>query len=289
MPLPKCREALVNPGFDLDAYCARIGYRGARDATLATLRELHALHPNAIPFENLNPLLGLPVRLDLASLQEKLVRQRRGGYCYEQNTLFRAALEALGFSVASLGARVVWNRPLDAITARTHMLLLVTLDEGHFIADVGFGGQTLTAPLRLELDTAQATPHEPFRLIAYRDSRLGDHEEYVLQTSIQGEWRALYRFDLTPQYPIDQELTSWYLSHHPESQFVTTLRVARTAPGRRYGLLDNELTAHELGAPSRSQVISTTDELREALQSVFGIALPDCPQLSSALARCIKP
>lgn len=284
----------MKDAFDLDAYCSRIGYRGERAATLAVLRELHALHPSAIAFENLNPLLGLPVRLDLATLREKLIRNGRGGYCYEHNTLLRAALDSLGFQVTSLGARVIWNRPMDAITARTHMLLLIDLPEGRFIADVGFGGQTLTAPLRFEIDTTQTTPHEPFRLIAYRNSN-GEREtrdirdEYVLQTCIRGQWRALYRFDLTPQYPVDQELTSWYLSHHPESQFTTTLRVARAGARRRYALLNNELTVHELDAPSRTRLLTSETELRETLQSTFGIALPDSPLLSPTLARFIKP
>jgi N-hydroxyarylamine O-acetyltransferase len=280
--------AHMSDAFDLDTYCARIGYRGDRAPTLSVLRELHALHPSAIAFENLNPLLALPVHLDLASLQAKLVRQRRGGYCFEQNTLFRAALESLGFKVTNLGARVLWNRPMDAVTARTHMLLLIELPEGPFIADVGFGGPTLTAPMRFAPDAVQTTPHEPFRLIAYRDAQI-PHDEYVLQTCIRGEWRALYRFDLTPQHPVDQELTSWYLSHHPDSQFTKTLRVARTGPRRRYALLNNELTVHQLDAPSRTRILTSEAELRETLQSTFDIALPDSPMLSPTLARFIKP
>ena len=118
----------VSSPFDLDAYLERIGYTGPRTATLDTLEALHALHPAAIPFENLNPLLGWPVALDVESLQAKLVAGGRGGWCYEHNTLFRHALEALGFSVTSLGARVLWNTPPGSpVGARHHMLLLVDL------------------------------------------------------------------------------------------------------------------------------------------------------------------
>src|SRR5437868_4696945 len=98
-------------GFDLDAYLERIGYSGPRGATLDVLTAVHALHPAAIPFENLNPLLGLPVALDAKSLQEKMVVGGRGGWCFEQNTLFRRALEALGFAVTGLtGASPVGSR-----------------------------------------------------------------------------------------------------------------------------------------------------------------------------------
>jgi len=113
---------------DLDAYFERIGYRGERTATLPTLQEIHRLHPAAIPFENLNPLLGLPVRLDLASIEAKLVRSRRGGYCFEHNLLLAEVLERLGFGVTRLAARVLWNQPEDARTARGHMLLAVAVD-----------------------------------------------------------------------------------------------------------------------------------------------------------------
>lgn len=267
--------------FDLDAYLERVNYHGSRTPTLGVLRDLHALHPAAIPFENLNPLLGLPVDLDIDSVQRKLVLSARGGYCFEHNALFRHALEALGFQVTSLGARVIWNRPADAITARTHMLLLVELEDGPYLADVGFGGQTLTGPLRLERETTQPTPHEPFRLS-------GD-DDYVLQTTIRGEWRALYRFDLQPQQPIDYELTSWYLSHHPESPFTTSLRIARTAPARRYALLNNALTIHELNGTSNTRVLTSAAELHSTLVDTFGIEPPPCPQLTQTLARLIKP
>jgi N-hydroxyarylamine O-acetyltransferase len=265
--------------FDLDAYLARIGHTGARTPTLETLRAIQALHPATIPFENLNPLLRMPVKLDIESLQQKLIHSGRGGYCYEHNAVFKHALEALGFKVTGLGARVLWNRPIEAITARTHMLLLLDLAGDRFIADVGFGGQTLTAPLRLEVDTIQETPHEPCRLIRYED-------DFVLQSQIRGEWRALYKFDLQPHYPPDYEITNWYLSNNPESHFVTGLRVARAVPGRRYGLLNNELSIHEASA-SQSRTLSSAQEMRDTLVEMFGIRLPDHPELTATLARLI--
>ncbi len=150
---------------DLDAYFRRIGYVGPVVPTLATLRALQLCHPLSVPFENLDAFAGVPVRLDLESLQRKLVAARRGGYCFEQNTLFAAVLERLGFAVTALAARVVWERPADEIRVRSHMLVLVALKDGDYLCDVGFGGLTPTAPLRLDANVEQSTPHETFRVL----------------------------------------------------------------------------------------------------------------------------
>src|SRR5690606_6183767 len=115
-----------------------------------TLAAIHVAHPAAMPFENLDPFLGRAVALDLATLEAKLIHGRRGGYCYEQNLLLMQVLRALGFRVGGLAARVLWNRPKDALTPRTHMLLRIDLDGRTWLADVGFGGLTQTAPLLLE-------------------------------------------------------------------------------------------------------------------------------------------
>ena len=85
--------------FDLASYFSRIGHEGPGEATLDTLRELHGLHPRAIVFENIDVLLKQPIRLDPEALFAKLVTGARGGYCYEHNTLFKSALEAMGFRV----------------------------------------------------------------------------------------------------------------------------------------------------------------------------------------------
>jgi N-hydroxyarylamine O-acetyltransferase len=157
----------VPSAFDLDAYLQRIDYSGPRDTTLDTLMAVHALHPAAIPFENINPLLGWPVALHVDSLQAKMVANGRGGWCFEQNILLRHALEAMGFSVTSLAARVLWNAgPGSPIGPRRHMLLLAHLASGDDVVDVGFGGNVLTAPLRLQPNITQTTPHEPHRLMS---------------------------------------------------------------------------------------------------------------------------
>lgn len=265
---------------DLDAYFARIGYTGKPAPTLATLCSLHARHPEAMPFENLTPLLGRPVPLDIDSLQRKLIRDHRGGYCFEHNLLFSRVLKAIGFRVTGLAARVLWNQPETAITARSHMLLLVEIQGQPYVADVGFGVQTLTTPLRLVPEVEQDTTHEPFRLV-----RAG--EGFMMQSKIGSTWRTLYRFDLQEQFEVDYEITNYYLSAHPASHFRTSLMAARPAAARRYALLNNKFAVHHLNAPTEQRILTTSAELREVLQSAFKLRLPEDHELEAALVRVI--
>ena len=265
--------------FDLDAYFRRIGYTGARAPTLETLRAVHFRHTEALPFENLDPFLRRPVRLDMESLQQKMVRGGRGGYCYEQNLLLMHALNALGFNAKGLAARVLWNAAVTNSTPpRTHMLLLLDVDGKAHIADAGFGVMTLTGPLRLEAATEQATPHEPYRL-----KRVG--EEYLLEARMRGEWKPLYRFSLQEQPLPDIEIYSWYVSNHPESRFVTGLMVARAAADCRYTLLNNEFAAHRLQGASERRVLTSAAELREVLTGPLRVKLPEGPEVDAALTR----
>ena len=147
----------------LAAYAARIGFSGPFAPTGSVLHELVARHTAAIAFESIDPFLGRPVPIDPDTVRAKLLGGRRGGYCHEHNLLFCDVLAEIGFPVIPLGGRVVWARP-DGNAPLTHRLTLVELPEGRFIADVGFGGQTPTAPLRLEPGLAQTTPHGRYRI-----------------------------------------------------------------------------------------------------------------------------
>jgi N-hydroxyarylamine O-acetyltransferase len=272
---------------DLDAYFARVGYTGSRDPTLDALRALHARHAAAIPFENLNPLAGWPVRLDIASLENKLVRGGRGGYCFEQNLLFSNVLRAMGYAVTHLAARVLWrSRSDDEIRPRTHMLLLVDVRGEIHLADVGFGGQSLTGPLRFVTDVEQATPHEPFRLMPVEGAA---PVEYKLQSLVGKIWKTLYRFDLQPQLEGDYELPNHYLCTSDQSHFRTTVIAARALPDRRYGLANSFLSTHWLDGPSERRALKSVAEVRQVLTEIFDITLPDDPQsrerLDSAIAR----
>lgn len=260
----------------LDAYLDRIGYRGPREPTDQVLRELTFRHATTIPFENLDPFLGKPVDLTPEALQRKLVESRRGGYCYEHNLLLKQALEAFGFDVTGLAARVLWNGPEDRITSRSHMLLQVDLPEGPKVVDVGFGGMTPTGVLDLREDVEQPTPHEPFRLVR----RDGD---WWMQGHVGDRWVTLYRFDLQRQHPVDYEASSWFLSTHASSHFTTGLIAARPVKDGRHALRNREYTFHRLGGASERRQLRDVDEVREVLDRVFGIQPPDVPQLATRL------
>jgi N-hydroxyarylamine O-acetyltransferase len=259
---------MPDASLDLDAYLARIGYGGLREPSLETLQALHLLHPQSISFENLDPLLGRTVKLDIASLQAKMIDSRRGGYCFEHNLLFMHALEALGFSVTGLAARVLWGQPEDAITPRSHMLLRIELDGKTYLADVGFGGLTQTGPLLLVPGLEQETPHEPFRIL-----ETGDH--FRMQASTGDEWRPLYRFDLQRQYEVDYAVSNYFLSTSPTSHFLSSLAAARAAPERRYALRNNRLSIHHTGSHSEQREIETAAELADTLEDLFDIDIPD--------------
>lgn len=268
---------------DLKSYFQRIGYVGAEATTLDVLQELHRRHTQAVAFENLNPFLGIPVKLDMESIEKKLVHDGRGGYCFEQNLLFKNILEQLGFSVKGLAARVLLNQPDDRITRRSHMLLLIAYEDKNLIADVGFGTMTLTGAIELKPNKVQKTPHEQCRLLK---SNQGD---YFLQIQMQEEWKTMYRFDLQRQFFPDYEMANWYVSTNPESHFVTDLIIARSGVGCRYTLHNNQFRVHYLTGKAERQVIGSSDELRGLLENEFQLNISNLSGLDLAFERRIKP
>jgi N-hydroxyarylamine O-acetyltransferase len=170
-------------------YLQRLGFDTAPPPTLDTLRQLQLRHTGVFPFENLATITGVPVLIDLPSIEEKILRGGRGGYCYELNHLFFALLLELGFDARAISGRVVMNQPEGSWTARTHRLSLVTIDEVRYVTDVGFGGMVPTAPLLLDSEDEQSTAHEPYRIDKQTDG-------YLLRARVAGEWRPMYLFDL---------------------------------------------------------------------------------------------
>ena len=265
--------------FDLDAYCARIGYDGPREPTLAALRAIVLGHASAIPFENLDVLLDRGVSLTPEALADKLVARRRGGYCFEHNTVLLAALRRLGFHAEGLAARVVWNQSADFVGPRAHMLLRVELPEGPHIADVGFGGLTPTAPLALQGGITQATPHGSFRLQAAEGV-------FVLDAQRGGEWQSLYRFTLDAQAPVDYEVANWFTSTHPRSLFRNHLLAARATAEGHHTLFDDKFAIRRRDGTSERRQIRDAADLALVLAAHFGIDL-SAEELAPAAARVL--
>lgn len=265
----------------LQAYFSRTGFMGERAPTLDVLKELHYLHPQAIPFENINPFLGAPLGLRLPDIVQKLVLEGRGGYCFEQNLLFGHVLHSMGFLVKGLSARVFWEVPDDEIKPRDHMLLLVQVDGRKYIADVGFGGASFTAPLSLDHTEEQETPLERYRL-----QKRGDF--YYLEIWIKKQWRLLYRFGMESQLLPDYEVVSWYLCTHPQSIFVRELMAARCMPWGRYALHNNRFTIHRKNEESQKRTLTNAKELKEILEELFLIQLPSHENMMEKLKQLVS-
>jgi N-hydroxyarylamine O-acetyltransferase len=252
---------------DLQDYLTRIGFTGHAGCDEATLRQLHALHPQQLPFENLDSWASHPVTLQHAAVLHELVHEGRGGYCFEHNQLFQRVLETLGFAVQGLSARVLWMLPAQVVLPRTHMALLVTLADSTWLCDVGFGGMTMTAPLALDTHGVQKSPHEDYRLRS-------DNGLHTVETRVKDLWQPLYRFSLDPCAAADYETGNWYVSTHPDSKFVRHLIVSRPDVEGRHALLDRRYTRHLPGRPSVSYELQHPDELRRLLQQEFRLDLP---------------
>ena len=265
---------------DLDAYFRRIGLKGRAAADLPTLQAIQFGHVAAIPFENLSPLMGEAVRLDPASLEDKLVRRGRGGWCFEHNLLLAHVLRGLGFELRTLAARVRWNVAPDVSTPRSHCLLLVAIDGERYIADVGFGGLTLTAPLALR-EGEQATPHEPHRLV-------GEGDGFALEAKVAGEWQRLYVFDLVPALQADYEVSNWYLANHPESQFVKGLIAARADVDRRHALRNGRYSIHYRDGHTERRMIADAGELKRVLAEDLKIPVPNGDALDRKLEAVLR-
>lgn len=269
------------PDTALDQYCRRVGVGGSLQNDIATLQRLHARHPQAIAFENLDAWLGVPVVLDDDHIFDKLVLQQRGGYCFEHNLLFMRVLQGLGFVVQGLAARVLWNLPETSSLPRTHMLLLVIAEDQRWVVDVGFGGLTMTAPLLLDYDGIQPSPHEAFRI----SREPGSH---LLQACVAGDWQPLYRFSLEPQTFADHMMANWFVSTHPASRFVSQLIAGRADSDGRHALLNNRYNRHRTGATSVQQMLTTPAAVRDVLATRLHIDTSTLPGIDQRLATLFR-
>lgn len=260
---------------DLTSYFQRIGYQGATEPTVENLTAIHLAHVFAFPFENLNSWSGKPVSLAPADIEAKFVHQKRGGYCFEGNTLFAAVLRQLGYQVTLLIARVRWMQPPDVETPRSHMLMRVDIDGRPWIADVGFGAVGQTVPLALDTDEVQHTPHEPRRY--RRQNGIVTH-----QIGIGGDrWEDVYCFDLYEAVPMDFEMANWFVSTHPESLFRKTLFVTLPRRDHRLILVFGEFTRRYLDGRIERRPVSDDTDLRHLLVHEFGLPAAD-PAVSGA-------
>lgn len=266
----------------LDAYFARIGYHGSRAPTLQTLHAICHAHVQAIPFEALDVLLGKRIDLDPRAVEDKLVHRRRGGYCFEQNTLLLRVLLALGYRVQPLSGRVRFGRPRDYLPPRTHVFLRVELGaqdgDDPWLVDCGLGAPSLTSAIRLVLDEEQATHHEPRRLIAagrWEGLSLRSPDALLYhQVKFGEEWQDVAELTLEEMPPIDREVGNWFTSTHPASSFCQRLLVTRATRDGRLSLHNRELTRRGPDGVGHTQRLGSPAELLRVLDEEFGLSFP---------------
>lgn len=257
---------------NVDAYLERIGYRGTRRPTAQTLRRLHRAHLYSVPFENLDIHLGRPIRLSVPAFYDKIVRRRRGGFCYELNGLFGWLLAQLGFEVALLSARVFTGGQVGP--EFDHLALLV---EGAppLIADVGFGDSFLE-PLRLEHGAAVEQNGVAYRL-------QGAVGEWVLQRRDKLAWESQYAFSLIPRQLDEFGPMCHYQQTSPDSPF-TQKSVCSLATEYGRVTLSNDTLITTIGEGRQEEKIAGEDEYRILLQDHFGVTLAADARLDRLIA-----
>lgn len=249
----------------LTKYLQRIGYAGPLKPDQETLFSLHRAHVANIPYENLSIHLNESISIEPEAIFQKLVVNRRGGYCFEMNGLFYAVLQEIGFDVSLLQGRVWYmqERERDNPMARSHMVLAIQLAGETWIADVGFGGAGIYEPLPFVMDNIQTQFGTPYRLLA--DDTFGTMMQ--CEHPILG-WMDMYSFEQQPHFPTDYVHTNYFLSHSPESFFVQNKVVTIAKPEGRY-ILHNM----NFKTPTSEKTVASEQEYQAILEQYFGVHL----------------
>jgi arylamine N-acetyltransferase len=251
----------------LDAYLDRVGHTGSRSLSFETLAALQERHLLSVPYENLDILAGKVLSLEPDDLFQKIVLQRRGGYCFELNRLFASLLRGLGFSVTDYVARF-WRDERDLPPKRRHHVLCVSIDGERFLADVGVGGIVPRRPLVMRDGVESVQGDECYRLD--QDSEFG----WFLMEKKRGDWSKLYSFKEEPQQEKDFLFAHYWCVNAPESPFRENPIVAiRTNEGRN-SVAGNELRLFR-GNEVISSRMSSVESFRTGLEQNFGLVLPE--------------
>lgn len=235
--------------------------------TLATLRAIQLGHVCSIPFENLDVLLKRGIALDLETVQRKLVRNQRGGYCFEQNWLLLHVLRELGFCAMPLAARVRFRQPRDFVPPRTHVFVRVDLDGERWLCDVGVGGLSPTAPIRFVVDEVQESAHEARRIVR-------ENDRFYHQVKLGAEWEDVCEFTGEEMFGIDREVGNWWTSTNPNSKFAQSIMASiANVDGTRFVLQNGEFAHRRAsdGMVIRAENIETSERLLEVLRECFGL------------------
>ena len=247
------------------AYLNRVGATGPAVCDAASLRTLHRAHQLTVPFENLSIHLAEPISLDERDLIDKIVRRRRGGFCYELNGSFALLLEALGAQVSRVAARVYGEAGLGPPFDHLALIVRPADGSGPWLADVGFGSHS-DYPLSLESRDDQDDPAGRFRLA---DAEAGDIE-------VVKDGRPQYRIEMRERSLADCVPTCWWQQTSPLSHFTRGTICSRLTPGGRVTISGRTLIQTKDGTRTE-QHLDTDDDLLAAYRDHFGIELSRVP------------
>jgi N-hydroxyarylamine O-acetyltransferase len=242
-----------------------------------TLAQVMAAQSRSIPFENYDVVLGHTISMKPENVETKLVNNKRGGYCFEQNTLLKMALEAMGFEVMPVLCRVRWGKPDDSLepnTGFTHFALQVKTGEGTYLADVGFAGTNSMEPVNLDIgDTPQSLPEGQFRVAPSKHTGFR-----VLELLVNEEWRPLYEWRPEAAPFVDQEACNWFSCTYPKARFTSQFFCCLIVGEERHHILNNEYVirkGHGAQSSVTKEQISDKIRLLELVDQVFGVQLPE--------------
>ena len=246
-------------------YFEQIGLTMPVSASVDDLARLQLAHLSRFPFQSLSTVLHYPISMELDDIDRKMVTEELGGYCFEHHILTMDILKHIGFEVRPLTGYIIHDNQPQLIKARTHMLLLVTIDQQPYLFDVGYGGLVPTAPLKLVIDVVQDTPHGQYKITAFGDT-------LIMQTLIKNQWQMLYGFDLQLRNHADLEMANWFVSTYPQSPFRKMLMASRIEPnGIRHNLMNLRYRRYEISQPTVTTNFDNVDALLNMLKSVFHI------------------
>ena len=248
---------------DIDAYFSRLGMPELQIPDEESLDRLIYVHQCRIPFENINPVNGLPVSLRTEDLFEKVIVGKRGGFCFELNTLFCRLLEACGFQVYGCRARVV--RGLDYIPRSHHRGNIVVLDGEPYYCDVGYGGPQPAMALKVEDGFTKTAAGDIFRITK------ADAFWWTLSRAVSSGWENILQFSLHPELEADFITPCYYCASSPDSKFVTEYNLNLRTEGGSISLLGKKFIKREHGRRSEKS-IETPSELRRIIETEFGIS-----------------
>lgn len=245
-------------------YLARIGLRAAPSPTLEGLHLLQDHHMRHVPFENLDILLGRPLNLSLGALFEKIVTRRRGGYCFELNSLYAHLLECIGFEPVPMLARV-WLRDPPETPPRTHLVNRVHIGGVDWISDVGFGGRAARVPLKIEDGYEVDDGDGLIRII------IDDVFGYRVQRFQDGLWSDQYTVETAPAHMSDILAGNHWTENHSDSHFRHGMGVGLFTPDGRTSFYGGVLTHR--GVETKTQPVAGLTRMTQLLEESFGLNL----------------